>query len=818
MGSKRTIQRIWLVEYFVLMVAQLSHCFMSEYRSLFLESLIISVVFYLPSLVFYIMKDRVKEEVEQIINSLCASVYIFVISLLFHTFSLLPEFVLVCAIFSSPIFESMAVKHQWISLSLELIVGGYISSNFPDWLPGSSVGLYIRQCCITEVSMIILFFVSVGIAGYKKQMEQKTQDAIEANRSKSTFLANMSHEIRTPMNAILGMSELLILDDSGTNNKEYVTTIHNSAKSLLNIINDILDFSKIDAGKMELLLERYDLESTIQDVENIIETRLKDKSVAFVIELDPDLPSVLYGDTVRIKQILINILGNAVKFTNKGYIRLTVSQKKISDTKTRLRFVIEDTGAGIPKEEMDNIFGVFTQADAKRNRNMEGTGLGLAICKRLAEAMNGDVQLESEYGKGTKITVNIEQTIINPEPLVCLENPENYNVLVCEPNRYYMESLLRICENLNVEAHSIRDINKLKNAIKKDAKNYVLYNYSQRHEDVMYSGVKGDNVRFVAMINMFETVKDEDRFCNTMTRPLGISKVAAALEGRESKYVVEETLELFAAPKAKILVVDDNAVNLKVAGSMLSMYGIQTSFASSGMECLRLLEEGNFYDIIFMDHMMPQMDGVETTRLIRESEVHEDNREVIIALTANAIKGVEKMFFENGMDDYISKPLEFVRLDRILRKWLDPEKIEGISKETKTQDQDIETEEKELEKEDNGMELKHYNIEEGIDAVGGLAEVYYDILDVVVEEGEEKLKLIRELYDAKDYKNYEIEVHALKSAMAGVCVKDLSAMAKEHEFAVKEDRLSYVDEHVEELLELYSEVLEETKKILANVQ
>ena len=820
MYSRKKTEQIWLIEYGIGLLLHLCYC-LWQYRGAYIVPLILlSILFYLPSVLCYFIQDKISGQTEQMIYliSLCGLILTFVMEV--RSYAVLPQALVIYGVFMTPIFEKKNVGIYWC-LSVVILLITLVNGAFhPEMLKNISLPVYTISIVIAAFLLAIMYFLVSEAERSRRELKKKTEDAIEANRSKSTFLANMSHEIRTPMNAILGMSELLLLSDIPGNDKEYVNTIHHSSQSLLNIINDILDFSKIDAGKMELVEETYDLESMVQDVENIIETRLKDRSVSFLVELQPDLPSSLLGDEGRIKQILLNILGNSVKFTKKGKIVLTISHSMMENGNTELLMTIEDSGAGIPEKDMPKLFEAFSQADTRRNKNLQGTGLGLAITRRLVEAMDGDIRIESEYGKGTTVFIRIRQKVKDPTPWVTLDHPEQYQVFVCEPNRYYLESLTRICKNLQVEVRPLRDMGKLKFYVKDVEHAFVFYNYDQCHEDIMLYKEQFEKVHFVAMIKMFEQVEMEDRFVETMTRPLGISKVAAVLEQRGKEAGGEKKPELFAAPQASVLVVDDNAVNLKVAASMLSLYEIHTSFASSGMECLRLLSEGNRYDIIFMDHMMPQMDGVETTQLIRDGEQEDGEHNVVIALTANAIKGVEKMFFQSGMDDYISKPIELARLDRVLRKWLPHEKIRIITpeeitakkqadKEAKT-DKQAKPQNQEIQEE----KIMHYDVESGIQKVGGSRDTFFKILEVVLDEGKEKLGLIRKLYDEKDYVNYEIEVHGLKSAMAGVGVMDLSALAKEHEFAVKEERYSYIDEHIEELLKLYEEVLAETENLL----
>lgn len=825
--DKRRAGLIWLAEFGVGVIIHLVYCLM-KFGTVNLDMAIrLSLYFYIPSVLLYFFRNKIEEDVIQFLWVISVNFYILTYATYVHSYSLITMAFLTSSVFFTPILKSKIMKFNWMLSSILTIFSIIIVVLDRGYLRSSTFEMFIISSGVSLFATGVLTFMVCAAEEGRHDLEQKTQDAIDANRSKSTFLANMSHEIRTPMNAILGMSEILMLSDEFQNDREYVVTIHNSAKSLLNIINDILDFSKIDAEKLELIEEQYDLESMVLDVENIIETRLKDKSVSFIVELSPDLPSRLCGDDLRIKQILINVLGNSVKHTNKGRIFLGIFMTKYSNNKVRLEFVIEDTGAGIPEKDIDNLFEAFSQADTKRNRNIEGTGLGLAITKRLAEAMGGDIKIESEYGKGTKVTVTILQEIVDETPWVSLEEPEKYQVYICEPNRYYQESLSNICGMLKVDANPIRNLGKLRYTVKDEDGCVVFYNYDQCYDEIALIKDKYTKTKFVAMFGMYEQMNVSARNLETLVRPVGISKVAAILERRGRAYEEEvEEHELFFAPTAKVLVVDDNAVNLKVAGGMLSLYGIQAFFASSGMECIRLFEEGKRFDIIFMDHMMPQLDGVETTQMIRERERKNKEHNTIIALTANAIKGVEKMFLESGMDDYISKPIELSALERMLRKWLDESKLEVKQDVAKTDSSQEQEKKQELEqKEDNIQDIKeeelkemstwkHFDVEDGIEQVGGMKEVYFDVLEMVLEEGEEKRKLIPELYEKKDYVNYEIEVHALKSAMASVGAKDLSALAKEHEFAVKEDRLSYIDEHIEELLELYDDVLRETKEIL----
>lgn len=413
-------------------------------------------------------------------------------------------------------------------------------------------------------------------------IEELKEMAESANDAKSIFLANMSHEMRTPLNAVIGLSELSERETKPEQVKNYVTQIRNAGQMLLEIVNDVLDFSKVESGKLEIVPDRYSLSELISSVVNVANVRLGNKELDFFVEIDSNVPEYLYGDDARIKQVLVNFLSNAVKYTMNGFIKLTVNFELTDDSNVNLNFAVIDSGKGIQESDIKNLFKNFSRVDLKANRNVQGTGLGLAISGRLVELMGGSYEVTSEYGKGSKFSFSIPQEIAAKGNL---GNGENIEIKV---------------------------------------KKYVAFNLDMHNESA---------------IDSKDAQKEES-----------IKKEDLITENCKDK---------------TFLVVDDNPINIKVLQALLKVFKIESDSAFSGKEALEKIALKK-YDLVFMDHMMPDMDGVETTTNIRQLDVEWAKDIPIVACTANAIKGVEKMFEECGMNDYIFKPIEMEALKELL--------------------------------------------------------------------------------------------------------------------------------------------------------
>ncbi|MCM1089380.1 MAG: PocR ligand-binding domain-containing protein [Butyrivibrio sp.] len=625
-----------------------------------------------------------------------------------------------------------------------------------------------------------------------------TNAALRASAVKSDFLANMSHEIRTPLNAIIGMTQIALREEMSDVARQHISQVIGSGQMLLTIINDILDYSKIESGKMSLIDNEYTTLSLVQGVIAIIANRIGDKKIELIIDVEPSIPQMLWGDDTRLKQILVNLANNAVKFTNEGCVVIRIGYKWAHSDEIILKCRVQDTGIGIKKEEFDRLFNSFEQLDSKRNREVEGTGLGLAIVKNLVELMGGRVSVESKYGKGSTFSVEVPQKVVDRH--ACITPFEDCPCVVgLIDNPYIGTELHKDVERIGAQyiwADSEDDVP----ALIEQSEAKFLFVSEELFTDKLWqyalSQKELTTVRLVAYNNMDY---DEVPGVITIRKPLYSMNVAALLKNIKLKDTAEEdTQELdFIAPTADILIVDDNEVNLTVAVGLLEPLRMKMDTAASGKSAIDMMCRKR-YDIVFMDHMMPQMDGVETTHLIRQMQP-EYKAVPVIALTANAVSGVKELLLKEGMDDFIAKPIEFKVLLAKLKKYLPAEKIEAVTPESvKQEDAEPQT----------AIDIPCLDTEEALRLLGS-SQLFWRVLKDYYRIIDKKCERIKTCEMAEDWDEYCAEVHALKSSSRQIGAKALSEMAKQMEDASREREIERVRASTDELLAEYRRLQEQ---------
>ncbi len=543
----------------------------------------------------------------------------------------------------------------------------------------------------------------------ESQLENELAVIKASNEAKSLFLSKMSHEIRTPINAILGMNEMIMREYDDDQLNEYAANIRSSGETLLTIVNDILDFSKIEAKKMEIIPVRYELSTLVNDIVTMIKVRAQKKNIDVIVNVSPELPNYLYGDDIRIKQCILNILTNSVKYTDRGSVTLEISGKKTSDDEIYLRFRSIDTGIGMKQEDIQKLYSPFERIEENRNRTIEGTGLGMNIVKNLLSLMDADLKVSSVYGEGTTVEFEIRQVIVKDTP-------------IGDFTATYKENL--------------------------------------RSKDIRHAG--------------------------------------------------------FISPQGRILVIDDNALNLTVITGLLKETKLQVDTAKSGLEGIEKVSRSE-YDCVFVDHLMPHMDGIETLRKMRESEENRNKDIPYIALTANAINGAREEYLSAGFDDYLSKPINPDVLEKMLLRYLPEDKVilpgdtgyrESLSTPKKLQGS----------KADNSVPeqpplIGNLNSLKGIDLMTALDNTgSTELLRTVITEYRdhipENADKIETMFKEQNWNDFTITVHALKSTSRVIGALKLSELCQRLETAGKELDTDTINTLTAPMLELYRSYIE----------
>ncbi|MCL2589314.1 MAG: ATP-binding protein [Betaproteobacteria bacterium] len=617
-------------------------------------------------------------------------------------------------------------------------------------------------------------------------------EAERANRSKSMFLAKTSHEIRTPMNAIIGMSELILRQKDISNNvRYYAENMKQAGTNLLVIINDILDFSKMEFNKLELVPAEYEFDSLLSDVCIITKMRLAGKPIRFYVYVDCHLPSKMVGDEARIRQILLNLLSNAVKYTKKGYISLHVDAKEVQANEYEVRCRVQDTGIGIKESDIKRLFNEFVQINGFNKNQIESTGLGLVISNNLSRKMGGKIMVESEYGKGSVFTVTFLQKILIYHCFAEVFEPDKKSVLFYEPRRQFVENVSMTVKNLGVFCKRVESHEDLVDELLRRVYGFVFVPHYLLTETVTELKRLDSNA-----VPVIVDANTEDHMSiphiRTLTMPTYALNVANILNGLpDVKHYaqVAESEVRFIFPDARVLIVDDLAINLRVAQGIMAIYEMQIDCVESGFEAIEKVTQQH-YDIIFMDHMMPGMDGMEATAAIRALEDEYFKKIPIVALTANSVSGMREMFLENGFDDFLSKPIEIAKLDGILEKWISKEKrrtvllpVENI----KDTDQNVVA---------SFLNIEGVNVSTGIQHAADSEERYWSFLEVFLCDAKQRFASL-EMPTPDNMNTFVSHVHALKSALANIGALTLSESSGLLEAAGRREDILFIREHLD---------------------
>lgn len=636
-----------------------------------------------------------------------------------------------------------------------------------------------------------------------RQLLDKIDELRIVERSKDNFVANVSHEVRTPLNTITGMSELLLREELPNPVKENILNIQVASRKLMSVVGDILDFSELQSDVIELEEDVYNITSTIHDVINMAYAKKDEKKLEIIVDCDANIPSVILGDEKKLRRVMMNLIDNAIKFTEKGCVCISISYRKESYG-MNLVIAVKDTGIGMSEEDLERLFESFEPLDGSRKRQEGGLGLGLAISRALVQKMGGAITVKSKPGKGTTIQVVVPQKIVDEKPIASLTCREDVKIATYidmeqfemrEIRDEYSKVIQHMVEQLHGNCQVCRNLADLQRRAEVEEFSYVFISILEYRKNTQYFDELAKKTKVTVIADRYDDKYLSNLALLKVYKPFYIMTIAAVLNGNgHRREIKQESLSRkFVTRNAHVLVVDDNRMNLLVVEKLLETYGIKVTTAVSGKEALERIKTEE-YDFVFMDHMMPEMDGVETLHHIRHMLSPYYQRVPIVALTANAVAGAREMLISEGFSDFLEKPIEKSVLERVLKRNLPLDKIVYVDEQ-----------EKEKDDEEDKLLIEGLDVEKGI-LYGNGKKQYLEILRGYCKDWDRTGVLAEESFAAKDWKNYTIAVHGLKSALRSIGATQISEQARKLEYAGKEYRIEYILKNHRAFMDEYREL------------
>lgn len=708
-----------------------------------------------------------------------------------------------------------------VNLIIRLCVATYYLTMAYDLVFVLKGALELTGLAITRTLLHLLLVYMAGVLTRRmfkrrreerKDLESRISKLEEVNRRTEDFMANVSHELRTPVNVVTGLTAVMLKNEKDAEQRKDILSIQLAGHRLFNQIEDILDYTEIDAGRLKVREDTYTITSIIHDVINGRRLLEKEPELELIFDIDAGVPSILFGDSRKIKKIIQHLTDNAVKFTKKGgvYVRIYTVRKAYG---VNLCVKVNDTGIGIDEENLEKITEKFFQTNEGRNRSSGGLGLGLSIVSEMVSAMEGFIQISSKRDVGTAVSVSIPQKVSDDSPCMAVNNRSDlcaacYLKLekfeVPKVRYYYNEMISHMVKGLNVPLHRVSDFDDLKALNARYRLTHLITAREEYEENPSYFEYLDKSVEVIVVADDGFVPPPGSRI-KVSRKPFNGWSIVHRLNTRASQNADSFETKRMICPGISVLVVDDEPMNLMVAEGLFKDYQMEVKTAQSGMEAIELCKKEAF-DLIFLDHMMPEMDGVETLKHLRKIHLETDNVHTVIAFTANASSSAKEMLLREGFNEFLSKPIEHMELERVLREVLPKSAIRYLEEEQDAAGETpVEQPSEQSVREERMARLEDFGVRtrSGMQYCRNDMEFYEELLVKFARNEERKIQEIGDSFDREDFEQYRILVHALKSSSKMMGADSLSEMARQLEDAAKNNDTDYIKAHHDALLGQY---------------